>query len=76
MEARRRAGLAARVLLALLSVGVLAAAGSGWVLQQQLRTETVTSNALTPRSAPIPEGEPFTALLVGLDARTDAAGNP
>jgi LCP family protein required for cell wall assembly len=76
MEARRRAGLAARVLLALLSVGVLAAAGSGWVLQQQLRTDTVTSNALTPRSAPIPEGEPFTALLVGLDARTDAAGNP
>ena len=76
MEARRRAGLAARVLLALLSVGVLAAAGSGWVLQQQLRTDTVTSDALTPGSTPIPEGEPFTALLVGLDARTDAAGNP
>ena len=29
-----------------------------------------------PGSTPIPEGEPFTALLVGLDARTDAAGNP
>ena len=54
MEARRRAGLAARVLLALLSVGVLVAAGSGWVLHQQLRTDTVTSNALTPRPAPIP----------------------
>jgi LCP family protein required for cell wall assembly len=75
MEARRTAGLAARVLLAFLSVAVLAAAGFGWVLQQQLRSETVTSDALT-RVTPIPEGQPFTALLVGLDARTDAAGKP
>ena len=29
-----------------------------------------------PDAAPTPEGEPFTALLVGLDARTDATGNP
>jgi LCP family protein required for cell wall assembly len=75
MDARRIAGATARVLVALLSVAVLAAAGSGWYLQRQLRTSTVTSDALT-RVEPIPEGEPFTALLVGLDARTDAAGNP
>ena len=69
------AGLAARVLRALLSVGVLVGVGSGWYLQRQLRSATVTSNALT-RVTPVPEGEPFTALLVGLDARTDATGNP
>ena len=75
MDARRIAGAIARVLVALLSVTVLVAAGSGWYLQRQLRGGTVTSDALT-RVEPIPEGEPFTALLVGLDARTDASGNP
>ena len=68
-----RAGL--RVLVALASVGALIATGVAWSVQQHVTTTIVTSNALTPR-APIPEGEPFTALLVGLDARTDAAGNP
>ncbi len=75
MNAWRVAAWAARVVVALLSVAVLVAAGTGWYLQRQLRDTTVTSNALT-RVTPIPEGEPFTALLVGLDARTDSAGNP
>jgi LCP family protein required for cell wall assembly len=75
VDARRAGRLAARVLVALLSVAVLAATGSGWYLQRQLRDTTVSSDVLV-RQAPVPEGEPFTALLVGLDARTDAAGNP
>jgi LCP family protein required for cell wall assembly len=75
VDARRAGRLATRVLVALLSVAVLAATGSGWYLQRQLRDTTVSSDVLV-RQAPVPEGEPFTALLVGLDARTDAAGNP
>ncbi len=75
MDAMRTAGVAARIVAALLSVAVLVGVGSGWYLQRQLRSTTVTSSALT-RVTPVPEGEPFTALLVGLDARTDATGNP
>jgi LCP family protein required for cell wall assembly len=75
MDARRVAGLATRVLAALVSVGVLVASGLGWSLQQRTESASVTSNVLA-RAAPTPVGEPFTALLVGLDARTDAAGNP
>jgi LCP family protein required for cell wall assembly len=75
MKARRAAGLAARVLVALLSVTVLVAVGSGWYVKRQLHSGTVASDVLG-RLTPIPDGEPFTALLVGLDARTDASGNP
>jgi LCP family protein required for cell wall assembly len=76
MNARRVAAWAARVVVALLSIAVLVATGTGWHLQRQLRDTGVASDALTRRTAPVPEGEPFTALLVGLDARTDSAGNP
>src|SRR5580765_3280195 len=75
MNAGRVGYLAARVLLILLSLGVFAAAGSGWYLQHQLRSDSVASDALGS-TTPVPAGQPFTALLVGLDARTDAAGNP
>jgi len=75
MDTKRVAGVAARVLVAVLSLAVLVGTGNLWHLQRQFRGETVASDALT-RTAPVPEGEPFTALLVGLDARTDAAGNP
>lgn len=75
MNARRTADLTLRGVLVVLSLAVLVATGSGWYLQRELRGSSVTSNALT-RTAPVPDGEPFTALLVGLDARTDAAGNP
>lgn len=47
--------------------------GLAWSLHQQLDTGRVTSDAVTGGGA---AGEAFTALLVGLDARTDAAGNP
>ncbi len=64
----------ARGLVALLSVGALAATGVGWSLQHQVSTHIVTSDAVAPH--PVLLGQAFTALLVGLDARTDADGNP
>jgi LCP family protein required for cell wall assembly len=75
MDARRVGQLSARVLVALMSVAVLVAAGSGWFLKRELRSSTVASDVLV-RQAPVAAGQPFTALLVGLDARTDATGNP
>jgi len=65
---------AVRGLVALASVGALVATGVAWSVQQHVSTTIVTSNALTPH--PVLIGQAFTALLVGLDARTDASGNP
>lgn len=67
-----RAG--ARGLVSLVSVGALVATGAAWTLQKQVSTNIVTSDALAPH--PLLLGQAFTALLVGLDARTDADGNP
>ena len=67
-----RAG--ARVVAALASVGALIATGVAWSVQQHVTTSIVTSDAVTPH--PVLIGQAFTALLVGLDARTDANGNP
>jgi LCP family protein required for cell wall assembly len=67
-----RAGV--RVLVALASVGALIATGVAWGVQQHVTTTIVTSDAVTPH--PVLIGQAFTALLVGLDARTDANGNP
>jgi LCP family protein required for cell wall assembly len=67
-----RAGV--RVLVALASVGALIATGVAWGVQQHVTTTIVTSDAVTPH--PVLIGQAFTALLVGLDARTDASGNP
>jgi len=74
MDLRRVAGTAGRTLLALTSAAALAATGVGWGLQQQVTTGLVTSNAVS--APPVEPGREFTVLLVGLDARTDADGNP
>ena len=74
MDAGRVVGLGLRVLAAIVSLAVLVTTGLGWALQERVKSATVTSNVIT-RTTPVPKGEPFTALLVGLDARTDAAGN-
>ena len=66
---------AVRILGALLSIAVLVGVGYGWTLGRRLTEPTVTSDALGPL-ADLPDGEPFTALVVGIDARTDAAGRP
>jgi LCP family protein required for cell wall assembly len=76
MDARRTMRAAIRVLTALASAGALVATGFVWSLQQRVDTTVVSSVAAIPTPRPTPAGEPFTALLVGLDARTDAQGNP
>jgi hypothetical protein len=67
---------AVRVLVALASATALVTTGFVWSLQQRVDTAVVTSAAAIPRPRPTPPGEAFTALLVGLDARTDAQGDP
>ena len=67
-----RAGV--RGVVALASVGALVATGVAWTVQQRVTTTIVTSQAVAPH--PMLIGQAFTALLVGLDARTDANGNP
>lgn len=74
MQISTLVGAGARGLVALASVGALVATGVGWTLQHQVTTHIVTSDALAPH--PMLIGQAFTALLVGLDARTDANGNP
>ncbi|MBV9920141.1 MAG: LCP family protein [Pseudonocardia sp.] len=67
-----RAGV--RGMVALASVTALVATGAAWTVQQRVTTRIVTSEAVAPH--PVLIGQAFTALLVGLDARTDANGNP
>ncbi|MDN5913713.1 MAG: LCP family protein [Pseudonocardia sp.] len=68
-----RASRAGRAALALMSVVVLLVAGYAWTVYRHLDGGLVTSDVLTgPRSA---DGA-TDILLVGLDSRTDAQGNP
>jgi LCP family protein required for cell wall assembly len=73
---RRAARGVARGLVAAFSLALLLGTGYGWSVQRELGERVVTSDVIDA-AAPRPEpGRPFTALLVGLDSRTDAAGNP
>jgi LCP family protein required for cell wall assembly len=74
MQMTTLARAAARVVVAFVSAGALVASGVAWTLQQHVSATIVTSDALPPH--PVLIGQAFTALLVGLDARTDANGNP
>jgi LCP family protein required for cell wall assembly len=74
MQMTTLARATARVVVALVSAGALVASGVAWTLQQHVSATIVTSDALPPH--PVLLGQAFTALLVGLDARTDASGNP
>ncbi len=74
MKIASLARAAVRGLVALASVGALVATGVAWSVQQRVTTTIVTSDAVAPH--PVLIGQAFTALLVGLDARTDANGNP
>ncbi len=70
------AGALGRAVVASLSLALLVGTGYGWTVQRTLTDRVVTSDVIGSRTAaPEPE-QPFTALLVGLDSRTDAAGNP
>ena len=69
-------GALGRAVIASLSLALLVGTGYGWSVQHTLTGRVVTSDVISSRTAaPEPE-QPFTALLVGLDSRTDAAGNP
>jgi len=76
MDARRTTRAIVRAVTALASAAALVATGFAWSLQHQVDTGVVSSTAAIPTPRPTRPGEPFTALLVGLDARTDAHGNP
>lgn len=76
MDARRTLRVVVRAVTALASAAALVATGFVWSLQQRVDTTVVTSEAAIPTPRPTPVGESFTALLVGLDARTDAHGEP
>ena len=70
------AGALGRAVVASLSLALLIGTGYGWSVQRTLTDRVVTSDVISSRTvAPEPD-QPFTALLVGLDSRTDAAGNP
>jgi LCP family protein required for cell wall assembly len=62
-----------RVVVSVLSVLVLALTGYGWTAYRELGTRLVTSDVLTRDR---PSDGVTDILLVGLDSRTDAAGNP
>ncbi len=58
------------------SVAVLVATGYGYSVVRQVADGLVTSDALGEPAEPRGLDEAFTALLVGIDSRTDANGNP
>jgi LCP family protein required for cell wall assembly len=75
VDARAVGWIGLRTLIAAASAAALVATGMVWNLQHRLEVGRVVTNAI-PDAVPTPVGEEFTALLVGLDARTDANGNP
>lgn len=64
-----------RTTVTLLSITVVVMTGYGWSVHRTVSNRIVTSEVL---HGAVARGidEPFTALLVGLDSRTDALGNP
>jgi LCP family protein required for cell wall assembly len=72
--ARRRAARTGRIALALVSVLVLGGTWYGWSTVTSLTSGLTTANVIDP-SAQTDSG-PQNILLVGLDTRTDAKGNP
>lgn len=75
---RRVASTLGRSAVALLAVGALAGTGYVWSLTRSLNDDRTTSDVLATRPAdPTPQPRrSYTALLVGMDSRTDAHGDP
>lgn len=72
---RRHVGYVLRAAAALVSATVLVGTGYSWTVYQEVSEGLVTSGALGEQPPPGLDEE-FTALLVGIDSRTDAAGDP
>lgn len=73
----RRARLLVQAVVAVVSAVVLTAAGYGWSSYRALAGSLVTSDVLgAPTGGPVRTARTITALLVGVDSRTDALGNP
>ncbi|MGE3287898.1 MAG: LCP family protein [Pseudonocardia sp.] len=69
--------IAARTVVALLAVIVLVVSGYAWTLSRHVDEGMATSEAVTPATTgPAASDAGFTALLVGLDSRTDTSGRP
>jgi LCP family protein required for cell wall assembly len=78
---RRRLRWVGRTGLALISAAVLVITGCAWTLSRQLDASLTTSAVLdrpdqVRRADPAAALGPMNVLLVGLDSRTDAQGNP
>lgn len=65
-----------RVVVALLSAIVLLASGIGWRFYQDLTGGISTTDVILGDGEPTPAGTDVNILLVGVDSRTDAQGNP
>jgi LCP family protein required for cell wall assembly len=78
---RRWLRLMGRTVLAVASAAVLVITGYAWTLSRQLDASLTTSAVLdhpghASRIGPAAPAGPINVLLVGLDSRTDAEGNP
>jgi LCP family protein required for cell wall assembly len=73
---RRVTGGVVRGLAAVVSLALLVGTGYGWSVYRELDDRVVTSDVIDTSTAAPEPNQPFTALLTGLDSRTDAAGNP
>jgi LCP family protein required for cell wall assembly len=73
---RRVTGGVVRGLAAAVSLALLVGTGYGWSVYRGLDDRVVTSDVIDTSTAAPEPNQPFTALLTGLDSRTDAAGNP
>jgi LCP family protein required for cell wall assembly len=78
---RRWLRLVGRMCLILASAAVLIITGYAWMLSRQLDASLTTAAVLdrpdhASRADPAAAAGPMTVLLVGLDSRTDAQGNP
>ena len=72
---RRRAAQVAKILLTVVSVVVFAVTAYGWTSITQLTSGLSTQNVIDPGKQVSPLSEQ-NILVVGLDTRTDAQGNP
>lgn len=75
-ESTSAARVAVRGAVALSAVVVLGVAGCVWSVTDEFDDRIATSDAVSAAVVPRRAEGPFTALLVGLDSRTDNSGEP